>query len=219
VSSFLDVAIFPLPNQVSFPGTVVPLHVFEPRYRKMIDESVEHERMIAVCHVKKQIGPAKKPQSIQRALNTNQASYLPQEIFSAGPCNILKRSRDGRIYVNISMRHRLKFDREIQTLPYRIASCSLLHDDPVEPSQMVDQQIDIVDMILDLIGRQAPTEVSRFNREAWLTMDPQQFSFTIFQLLRFKPELMQFILELTNPEERLQLIVKTLTDNDHEFIG
>ena len=219
MSSFLDVAIFPLPNQVSFPGTVVPLHVFEPRYRKMIDESVEHERMIAVCHVKKQIGPAKKQQSIQRALNTNQASYLPQEIFSAGPCNILKRSRDGRIYVNISMRHRLKFDREIQTLPYRIASCSLLHDDPVEPSQMVDQQIDIVDMILDLIGRQAPTEVSRFNREAWLTMDPQQFSFTIFQLLRFKPELMQFILELTNPEERLQLIVKTLTDNDHEFIG
>ena len=219
MSSFLDVAIFPLPNQVSFPGTVVPLHVFEPRYRKMIDESVEHERMIAVCHVKKQIGPAKKQQSIQRALNTNQASYLPQEIFSAGPCNILKRSRDGRIYVNISMRHRLKFDREIQTLPYRIASCSLLHDDPVEPSQMVDQQIDIVDMILDLIGRQAPTEVSRFNREAWLTMDPQQFSFTIFQLLRFEPELMQFILELTNPEERLQLIVKTLTDNDHEFIG
>ena len=219
MSSFLDVAIFPLPNQVSFPGTVVPLHVFEPRYRKMIDESVEHERMIAVCHVKKQIGAAKNPQSIQRALNTNQASYLPQEIFSAGPCNILKRSRDGRIYVNISMRHRLKFDREIQTLPYRIASCSLLHDDPVEPSQMVDQQIDIVDMILDLIGRQAPTEVSRFNREAWLTMDPQQFSFTIFQLLRFEPELMQFILELTNPEERLQLIVKTLTDNDHEFIG
>jgi hypothetical protein len=30
---------------------------------------------------------------------------------------------------------------------------------------------------------------------------------------------MQCILELTNPEERLQLIVKTLTDNDHEFIG
>ena len=219
MSSFVDVAIFPLPNQVSFPGTVVPLHVFEPRYRTMIDESVEHERMIAVCHVKKQIGATKKPQSIQRALNTNQASYLPQEIFSAGPCNILKRSRDGRIYVNINMRHRLKFDREIQTLPYRIASCSMLHDDLVEPSLMVDQQIEIVDMILNLIVRQAPTEVSRFNRETWLAMDPQQFSFTIFQLLRFEPELMQCILELTNPEKRLQLIVKTLTDNDHEFIG
>lgn len=95
----------------------------------------------------------------------------------------------------------------------------MLHDDLVEPSLMVDQQIEIVDMILNLIVRQAPTEVSRFNRETWLAMDPQQFSFTIFQLLRFEPELMQCILELTNPEERLQLIVKTLTDNDHEFIG
>ena len=219
MSSFVDVAIFPLPNQVSFPGTVVPLHIFEPRYRKMIDESIKHERMIAVCHVKKQISAAKTPQTIQRALSTNQASYLPQEIFSAGPCNILNRASDGRIYVNISMRHRLKFGHEIQTLPYRIASCSLLHDDPVETIQMVEQQIEIVDMILNLIGRQAPAEVDKFSRDAWLAMDPQKFSFTIFQLLRFEPELMQSILELTNPQKRLQLIAKTLTDNDHEFTG
>jgi Lon protease-like protein len=27
--------IFPLPNVVLFPGTYLPLHIFEPRYRQM----------------------------------------------------------------------------------------------------------------------------------------------------------------------------------------
>ena len=27
------IPIFPLPNTVLFPGAVLPLHVFEPRYR------------------------------------------------------------------------------------------------------------------------------------------------------------------------------------------
>ena len=29
----LEVALFPIPNVVAFPGVVLPLHVFEPRYR------------------------------------------------------------------------------------------------------------------------------------------------------------------------------------------
>ncbi|MBI3455520.1 MAG: LON peptidase substrate-binding domain-containing protein [Candidatus Rokubacteria bacterium] len=32
----LQIPIFPLPDVVFFPETVLPLHVFEPRYRRMI---------------------------------------------------------------------------------------------------------------------------------------------------------------------------------------
>src|SRR5215813_3498756 len=32
--------IFPLPNVVLFPGTYLPLHIFEPRYRAMIDAAL-----------------------------------------------------------------------------------------------------------------------------------------------------------------------------------
>ena len=31
-----QVPLFPLPKIVHFPGTLLPLHVFEPRYRQMI---------------------------------------------------------------------------------------------------------------------------------------------------------------------------------------
>ena len=35
-----DVALFPLPSAVFFPGTELPLHLFEPRYRAMAEDRV-----------------------------------------------------------------------------------------------------------------------------------------------------------------------------------
>lgn len=39
VSHILDCPMFPLPQVVFFPGTVLPLHIFEPRYRAMIQDA------------------------------------------------------------------------------------------------------------------------------------------------------------------------------------
>ncbi len=33
--------LFPLPNVFLFPGMTMPLHIFEPRYRQMIDDSLD----------------------------------------------------------------------------------------------------------------------------------------------------------------------------------
>ena len=33
------IALFPLPNAVFFPNTMLPLHIFEPRYREMTQEA------------------------------------------------------------------------------------------------------------------------------------------------------------------------------------
>lgn len=49
----VEIALFPIPNLVSFPGTLIPLHVFEPRYRRMIKDSVKMRRLIGVAHTKK----------------------------------------------------------------------------------------------------------------------------------------------------------------------
>jgi Lon protease-like protein len=35
------VPMFPLPGVVLFPGTMMPLHIFEPRYRQMIEDSLD----------------------------------------------------------------------------------------------------------------------------------------------------------------------------------
>ncbi|HUP45128.1 MAG TPA: LON peptidase substrate-binding domain-containing protein [Thermoanaerobaculia bacterium] len=40
--------LFPLPNLVFFPGTRLPLHVFEPRYRQMVSDALETDKRFGI---------------------------------------------------------------------------------------------------------------------------------------------------------------------------
>lgn len=40
--------LFPLPNAVLFPGALLPLHVFEPRYRALVRDALASHRSLAV---------------------------------------------------------------------------------------------------------------------------------------------------------------------------
>ncbi len=46
-----DLPIFPLPRLVFFPNTVLPLHVFEPRYRKMLADCIETHGVMVVTRL------------------------------------------------------------------------------------------------------------------------------------------------------------------------
>jgi Lon protease-like protein len=43
-----EIPIFPLPNVVLFPSALLPLHIFEPRYRAMVADALESERLIGL---------------------------------------------------------------------------------------------------------------------------------------------------------------------------
>lgn len=43
-----EIAVFPLPNVVLFPGAALPLHIFEPRYRVMLKDCLASHRAIAI---------------------------------------------------------------------------------------------------------------------------------------------------------------------------
>ncbi len=46
-----ELPIFPLPRLVFFPNTMLPLHVFEPRYRKMLADCLETHGAMAVVRI------------------------------------------------------------------------------------------------------------------------------------------------------------------------
>src|SRR6056297_2863192 len=128
------VALFPIPNLVAFPGTVVPLHVFEPRYRRLVHDCVEAQHLIGVCHTRKTISQGRAQQTMEEALSANQATYQPHAVFSAGHCEIVETTPDGRILATILMQQRYSISEELQSLPYRIAACTPVEDD-LEPER------------------------------------------------------------------------------------
>src|SRR5882762_8820820 len=43
------VRLFPLPNLVLFPHVLQPLHIFEPRYKEMLEEAIEDDWLVALA--------------------------------------------------------------------------------------------------------------------------------------------------------------------------
>lgn len=211
MKNFFEVPLFPIPDLVAFPNTVMPLHVFEPRYRTMIEDSVKKDRMIGITNTKKRISTPRENQTIKEALTRNQATYEPRGVFSMGEVKVLEKTKDGRIYVNINLKHRVMLVEETQLLPYRICNCRLLEDINVESSRLIQHQQEILDLMIAILQREAPAELAKFDQEEWNTLDPKKFSFEIFKLIRFDPDLMQSLLEMTDPEKRLILIKDTLS--------
>ena len=44
--------LFPLPTTVLFPNVFLPLHIFEPRYREMVGDAIENDRLIGMVLLK-----------------------------------------------------------------------------------------------------------------------------------------------------------------------
>lgn len=206
-----EIAIFPIPNCIAFPRTVFPLHVFEPRYRQMIQDCLDHQRLLGICHTQKELRPAKSNQAIQDALQSNQATYKPVEIFSAGHCELIKTLQDGRLYLQVNLEQRYKIISERQTLPYIIAECELVGD--VLDEKIMEEAIVYQEKILSrltALTSHLPQVTQLLNSTEWKDKDPIDFSFEIFGLLDFEPTYMQQVLEMRSPTERLQFLLDNL---------
>src|SRR5437764_12179231 len=44
--------VMPLPGAVLFPHALLPLYIFEPRYRKMLEHALQRHRMFCVALIK-----------------------------------------------------------------------------------------------------------------------------------------------------------------------
>ena len=47
-----EISVFPLANAVFFPNTVLPLNIFEPRYKKMVEDALVSNKMIGMIQTR-----------------------------------------------------------------------------------------------------------------------------------------------------------------------
>jgi len=60
--------IFPLPGAVLLPHALVPLHIFEPRYRKMIRDCEAGSRVLALANIASSEAAAERPPKVLPAI-------------------------------------------------------------------------------------------------------------------------------------------------------
>jgi Lon protease-like protein len=105
---FREIPVFPLPDVVFFPDTVLPLHVFETRYRAMVKDALEADRTIAVALL--------RPGWEQRYAGN--PDCFP--IATAGRMEEIETTPDGRYYFKLVGAVRVRLGEVLRDAPYRL---------------------------------------------------------------------------------------------------
>lgn len=111
--------LFPLPRVVLFPHAVLPLHIFEPRYRQMTEDALADDQLVTIVQVR---APG-------RGTDGTLGSPPVEEIACVGRILQSERLPDGRFNFLILGRKRVRLTREVPSQKlYRIAEAEILED-------------------------------------------------------------------------------------------
>jgi uncharacterized protein len=110
------IPVFPLPDTILFPHAVLPLHIFEPRYRIMTEEALRGDRFIAMALLK---------EGWEQGYQGNPAVH---PIACAGLVEDEVRLPDGRFNIRLRGVTRVEILEFTQETPYRIAGVRVLED-------------------------------------------------------------------------------------------
>lgn len=112
------VPLFPLPNVVLFPGMFLPLHIFEPRYREMMADALQGERLIAMALLR----PGRQ--------EDEEGSPAIHEILGLGKIVEHSKLPDGRYNLVLYGLARVRLMKEVGFGAYRTAQVEILDDAP-----------------------------------------------------------------------------------------
>ncbi len=108
--------LFPLPNVVLFPDVILPLHIFEPRYRLMVEEALSGRRKIGMVLLKK---------GWEEQYEENPDIY---DIGCLGQIVDQERLDDGRYNILLKGVSRFSVNAIVSPKPYRQAKVAILED-------------------------------------------------------------------------------------------
>jgi Lon protease-like protein len=197
-----DVPLFPLPDIVLFPGMRLPLHVFEPRYRRLVRDTLAGERLVALPRLK----PGFEEQYYE--------SPPVFEVCGVGRVTEHQRLADGRWNIVVEGLWRVELLKELTTVPYRLARARSLAETALVASTTLTA---IKSELLDLVRRLAPhlarsgVKIESLARDAQTTGECAD---ALAALVVSDPDERQALLEELDPLERSTRLVSRL----HELL-
>lgn len=112
------IPIFPLPNAVLFPSVFLPLHIFEPRYRRMVEDALAGDRIIGMVLLR---------HGWEAAYEGRPAVY---PLGCAGVVTHHERLDDGRFNIVLRGLHKFRILGEEDGQAYRLARVEALPEPP-----------------------------------------------------------------------------------------
>ena len=168
--------LFPL-DLVLFPGTPLPLHIFEPRYREMISECLDRKISFGVVRAKEE--------------------GVAEIGCTAEIITVARKYPDGRMDIVTEGRERFEVMQVNQERSFLQAEVLYLQDEPGGASaEEIAQAVKLQGEIIDLAGSTNPSEI-----------ESPQLAFNLVGPLPLDLDFKQTLLGLKSEAERMQAVI------------
>ncbi len=197
-----EAPVMTLPSATLFPQTLMRLHIFEPRYRQMLEEVLHSRRMIIIA--------MRKPGS--------KARELPCTVAGLGLVRVCLQQADGTSNLILEGLSRVELIRTVRRVPFRISRIRPLPT-PSRDSVAIDALMAKVrDLVSERIEQELPSMEIDFKKAPVKEIvacldtlnDPDRIADLVsWSLLRGAAE-RQTILETVEVEARLKHLIHFL---------
>lgn len=188
-----EVAVMTLPNLAFFPQALLPLHIFEPRYRQMLKDTLAADRLFAVAGLK------------EEDAENEDGFEPPHRVATLGIVRACQKHEDGTSNLLLQGLARVEVLQILREKPYRIVRIRALSSKQgATPETNAKLRADLGKLIVtkQRLGGTIPREFAQFLKTV---DDPETFvdlaAFSLCEDVRLK----QKLLETLSVHRRLEL--------------
>jgi Lon protease-like protein len=200
------IPIFPLPNVVLFPTVFLPLHIFEPRYRDMVADTLAADRLIGMVLLR----PG------WEHLYEGRPPVFP--IGCSGVITHADRLSDGRYNIVLRGVERFRILGEDHQRAYRLASVEAIAEPALAPEDRAALRRErsklegLIAPVVEHSGRVHPIREARASGDPMIPseMADEDLVNALAQYLDFEPIEKQALLERRCVRSRAESLVELL---------
>ena len=193
-----EIGVMPLPGAVLFPHALLPLYIFEPRYREMLEHALQRDRMFSVTLI--------KPSCPEW--------HAPEDFFHFATVGLIRACvgrGDGTSNLVLQGLHRVRFKSFEQKTPFPVAKIDIVESTEsatVETEALGEKVLELYRK-LKRAGRQLPPKVDRYLAQLG---DLEMLADLVASTFVEDPLRRQRMLEESSVNQRLRLLITFLQD-------
>src|SRR6266446_819265 len=177
----LEVPVMTLPNATLFPQALLPLYIFEPRYRQMLADALHSNRMFSVA--------------MQRPGSTRES---PSPVAGLGLIRVSVAHRDGTSHLILQGLTRVELQETLRYKPYRVQRIRPLKTPPCDNVRVDALVAKVRELLEERIGLGLPFPNPMMSPEkSEHSPTPPSFS---------PKEILSYLDSITDPEQTADLV-------------
>jgi Lon protease-like protein len=190
--------VMPLPGAVLFPHALLPLYIFEPRYRKMLEHALQHHRMFCVTLIKPSCPDW----------------HAPEDFFHVATAGLIRACigrDDGTSNLILQGLQRVRFASFEQETPFPIARIDVVESREATTVETEALGAKVLELYSHLKNnrRQLPAKIDRYLAEM---RDLEMLADLIGSTFVNDPLRRQRVLEERSLNQRLRFLIRYLRD-------